>query len=158
MNLFSKDKLLKAAGAAKKHWWLFVPMLLLLMLGYFIFSVADALQILLLHNRNFFLAIAMLIRRCARGIALFFSNTAKSIGSAAKRRGEKISKGWQRCSENAAIARSQLLNSAVEYCTDKVQRRQEKKQRLNQIAKELRSDTKPEITAAEITAAEPKTV
>lgn len=148
MNLFSKDNLLKAASVAKKHWWLFVPVLIMLIIGYLLFSLADAMQIMFLHCRNFFLTIAMLIRRCLRGIALFFSNIAKVIGNGLKRKGQKITKGWHRCGENAAIARNQLLNSAVEYCSDKVQRRQEKKQRLNEIAKELRNDLKPEIAEA----------
>lgn len=66
---------------------------------------------------------------------------SKGIALNASNQRAKMSQGMKRMSENAATARNQLLNSAVDYCTDKTQRRYEKKQRLNQIAKDLKNDT-----------------
>lgn len=81
MNLFSKENLSKLANTARKNWLLFVPVLLVLTVGYLIFSIADWFYIFYLKICNAFLFSINAVKRCVYGIYMFFVATAKSVGN-----------------------------------------------------------------------------
>lgn len=135
MDIFSKEKLLKIVAVARRRWWLFIPVLLIITLGYITFAILDNLHILLLRIRNAFLLIYNAIYRCTKVLYSFLSRIFGKASTSVCEKRYKLSSKLHQMGENAQTARAELLQSAVDLFTERHERRENKKAELREAAR-----------------------